>query len=709
MRDRWRRIVLCVCPPTPSCMRLASTMGRSLSRVSASPSPGVARTAPLPASVRAVWRTVTLLTAFSLLLPAMLAGQETKKEGEESLLLSEIPSVFGASRFNQAVTEAPASVSVITSDEIVAYGWRTLGDLLRTVRGFYVTNDRSYDYVGTRGFGRPADYNSRILILLDGARANENIFDGGYVGMESLIGLSDVDRVEVIRGPASSLYGTNAFFGIVNIITHRGRARSGMRVTADAASFGTLGAEISGGGRARNGIEFYGSANMRRIDGQDHYYAEFDSAAGGARGVAVGRDVEQRDRLFGKVEWGSLSLEGALNARSKDIPTAAYGTNFNAGRMNYRDVSQSLALRFQRATGERSSTSASIVANRYDFDGAYPYATETLLQQARGRWAVAEAQYTRQVRQRDRIVLGGAYTHNWRQEQRNVADVGQPSVLIDNTTGDFQGVFALAEIHATNRVIVNAGLRYDYTRWLGNNWNPRAAVIYTLGEGSALKLLYGNAYRAPNNFERFYNDGNVSQKANLSLTPERVTTYEALIEQVLSRRVKFTASVYRYRANQLIDLIVDPVDSLVQYNNVGRANGAGVETELEVELGRMTGRASYVVQRASNPDADTRLTNSPQHLGALNATMPFAADRLRVGVELRALSSRLSPRGDVVGGHIVSNLIFSSRRLYRGIEATAVITNLFDSVYGDPVGPDLIQRSIRQDGRALRFTLGYAI
>jgi outer membrane receptor for ferrienterochelin and colicins len=688
-------------------MRLASTMGRSESHVSSRQTRGLTRALHMPAAVITLWRATALLTAFSLLLPAMLAGQEAKKEGEESLLLSEIPSVFGASRFNQAVTEAPASVSVITSDEIAAYGWRTLGDLLRTVRGFYVTNDRSYDYVGTRGFGRPADYNSRILILLDGARANENIFDGGYVGMESLVGLSDVDRVEVIRGPASSLYGTNAFFGIVNVITHRGRARRGLRVAADAASFGTRGAEISGGGRARNGIEFYGSANLRRIDGQDHYYAEFDSA-GSNRGMAVGRDNERRDRLFGKVEWGPLSLEGALNARSKGIPTAAYGTEFNAGRMNYRDASQSLALRFQRATGARSNTAASVVVNRYDFDGSYPYATETLLQAARGRWAVAEAQYTRQLRQRDRIVLGGAYTHNWRQEQRNVPDVGQPSVLIDNTTSDFQGVFALAEVHATNRLIVNAGLRYDYTRWLGNNWNPRAALIYTLGEGSAVKVLYGSAYRAPNNYERFYNDGDVSQKANLALTPERVTTYEALIEKLLSKHVKLTASAYRYNADRLINLIEDPADSLLQYSNTGRANGVGVETEIEVELGRVTGRASYVVQRSENPTTDARLTNSPQHLGAVNLTMPVAADRARVGLEMRALSTRFSPRGDAIDGHVVANFIVSSRRIYRDIEATAVVTNVLNSGYSDPGGPDLRQRAIRQDRRALRFTLGYA-
>ena len=86
--------------------------------------------------------------------------------------------VYGASRFEQKVTEAPASISIITADEIKKYGYRTLADILRSVRGFYVTNDRNYNYLGVRGFGRPGDYNTRVLTLLDGHRINENISDG---------------------------------------------------------------------------------------------------------------------------------------------------------------------------------------------------------------------------------------------------------------------------------------------------------------------------------------------------------------------------------------------------------------------------------------------------------------------------------------------------------------------------------------------------
>ena len=111
---------------------------------------------------------------------------------EESILLQEIPSVYGASKYEQKVTQAPSSVTIITSDDIKKYGYRTLADLLQSVNGFSVSSDRNYSYVGVRGFGRPADYNTRVLLLLDGHRLNDNIYDSATLGTESPI---DVDLI----------------------------------------------------------------------------------------------------------------------------------------------------------------------------------------------------------------------------------------------------------------------------------------------------------------------------------------------------------------------------------------------------------------------------------------------------------------------------------------------------------------------------------
>ncbi len=632
-------------------------------------------------------------------------AQRPTKTSDESLLLNEIPTVFGASRFDQAVTDAPASVSIITADDIAAYGWRTLAELMRTVRGFYVTNDRTYSYVGTRGFARPRDYNTRILLLVDGVRVNENVFDGAYVGFESLVDLSSVERVEVIRGPASSVYGANALFGIINVVTVRGRAVSGARISVDVGSFGSRELAANAGRRLASGLELYAAIGHRQSHGQDLYFREFDTPSTN-HGMAVGRDGETRRRFFGKAEWGPIALESTINLRDKVMPTAAYETLFNQGRLAYTDNLRNVMLRFRPTGTDRSRISGSLVLNRYDYDGVYPYDSSTTVDWAHGRWAVAELQYSRRVRSAHRLVIGGAYTRNWRQDQ-GLGVVGEQPDFTDNTRSDTRGVFALTEIRLRPRLLLNGGVRYDHSARIGDNLHPRAGVIYTFGTGSAAKALYGSAFRAPNNYERFYGDGGVTQKANPGLTPELVTTSELLIEHVLSRHVKMTATVYRYEAKQLIDLVVDPTDGLLQFGNRGRGRGEGFESEVELDLTAFKARGGYALQRAWDPAKGEPLSNSPQHIGNLNATAPIAGDRLQLGVEVRALSARRSTRGDAVAGHVVSNVVLSSRRLLPKLDLSVGVFNALNARYADPVSAEHAQRAITQDGRSLRVSAAF--
>src|SRR5260370_20721835 len=131
--------------------------------------------------------------------------------------------VHGVSRFTKKTGGAPASISVVTAEEIQKHGYRPLAAGMRSVRGFFVINDRNYSYVGVRGFSRPGDYNARILFLLDGHRVNDNIFDGAYVGTEFPVDVDLIERIEIIRCPSSSVYGTAAFIAVCNVITKRGR------------------------------------------------------------------------------------------------------------------------------------------------------------------------------------------------------------------------------------------------------------------------------------------------------------------------------------------------------------------------------------------------------------------------------------------------------------------------------------------------------
>jgi len=127
--------------------------------------------------------------------------------------------VYSASMYLQSDREAPSSVTVITAEQIRQFGYRTLADALRSVRGFDVTYDRNYAYVGVRGFSRPGGYNDQILLLINGHRLNDNVYDQAHLDSDFPLDVDLIERIEIVRGPSSSLYGTSAFLAVINVIT----------------------------------------------------------------------------------------------------------------------------------------------------------------------------------------------------------------------------------------------------------------------------------------------------------------------------------------------------------------------------------------------------------------------------------------------------------------------------------------------------------
>ena len=176
--------------------------------------------------------------------------------------------MFGASERIQAVTEAPASVSFITAEDIARFGYRTLADILRSVRGMYVSDDRNFSLLGVRGFSKPGDYNSRILLLVNGHRVNDNVFGQAQIGAEFGIDPAMFERVEIIRGPASSLYGDSAFFAVVNVITRSGASLGGTSLALEGGTLGTRLARVSSGRRFAN--------DSPRVVVQDHFNDSLD-------------------------------------------------------------------------------------------------------------------------------------------------------------------------------------------------------------------------------------------------------------------------------------------------------------------------------------------------------------------------------------------------------------------------------------------------
>jgi len=252
----------------------------------------------------------------------------------EDLMKLDSGQVFGASERLQPALEAPSSVSFVTAAEIEKYGFRTLADILRSVRGMYVTGDRNFSLVGIRGFAKPGDYNSRILLLVNGHRVNDNVFGQAEIGAEFGIDPAMFERVEIIRGPASSIYGDSAFFAVVNVITRSGAALDGASVALEGGTLGTVLTRASVGQRLANGADIAVSGTFEQSAGVNRlYFPAFDTPATN-NGIAEGLDGERLGQFYAQFRMNNFTFTGAYGNRRRDVPTASFGTLFNEQESN---------------------------------------------------------------------------------------------------------------------------------------------------------------------------------------------------------------------------------------------------------------------------------------------------------------------------------------------------------------------------------------
>ena len=310
---------------------------------------------------RCIGSIILLLVCLTILNPAYAAKNVDNATRDltdlelEELMEIEVVTVYGASKFEQKVTEAPAAVSIVTSSDIKRYGYRTLADIIRSIRGFYTTYDRNYHYLGMRGFSRPGDYNTRFLLLVDGHRINDNIYNTAFIGTEFPIDVDLIDRVEVIRGPSSSIYGTNAFMGVINVMTKKGNDLDGVEVSGEAARHDTYKGRLSYGKKFTNGLEAVASASIYDSKGQNElYYREFDSPDTN-NGIVKNADADRYYSLFSTLMLKGFKVQGAYVSRDKTIPTAPWDADFNNTGTEDSDERGYLDLKYEHIFDDQSN------------------------------------------------------------------------------------------------------------------------------------------------------------------------------------------------------------------------------------------------------------------------------------------------------------------------------------------------------------------
>ncbi len=624
--------------------------------------------------------------------------------------LMNIEIVYGASRYEQKTSDAPASVSIITAEEIKRYGYRTIGEILASVRGFYTTYDRNYTYLGVRGFARAGDYNSRILLLVDGHRSNDIIFGQALLGTEEPIDVELIDRVEVIRGPSSSLYGTGAFFGVVSIITKQGKDLAGATVSATGASYSTRSGRVAYGTTLKNGADIVLGASVLDSAGRELFFKEFDTPA--TNNGLTRNDDDQYRRLFAKLSFRNFRLEAADSSREKGVPTASFNQVFNDPRSQTTDERSSLELKYERAFERLGSVTGRASLDRYYYFGDYPnkpnIASPVILYKdfTWGYWWGAEGQVTLRPHRGNTVTTGFEFHSNYRQDLR-AYDVSPFFEYYDRRkSSEDWGVYIQDEITLHKKWTVDLGLRRDYYTTFGSTLNPRASIIYRPSGTTTFKALYGRAFRAPNAYELYYNASALGYKPPPGLVPEYISTIEVVLEKYLSSHLRLTGSAFQNSSKEMINLATDPLDKMFYFDNLDRLKASGLELELQRLWDRgWEVRFSSAYQNSNAPGTPGPVANSPHNLSKLNLFAPIVGKRLAAGLEVQYTGSRHTVNGTEVGGFVVVNVTLLSKELAPGLEISASVSNLLDKRYADPASEEHVQDAILQDGRNGRLKL----
>ena len=624
--------------------------------------------------------------------------------------------VFTASKFNQKTSEAPSKVTVITSDAIREYGYRTLKDVLRSIPGLYTTYDRNYSSLGVRGFGLPGDYSSRVLMLLDGQRVNENIYDSFGFDYDGIVHVDLIKRVEFSSGPGSAIYGANAVFGVINIITKSGGAIDGIQVSADYASENSRRARVTAGKVFDNGIEALLSASAYDSDGADIYFPEFDDPATN-NGVAVGLDYHKSQNLLLKLKYENWGLEAAYNDRTKGIPTASYEQEFNMSPSETVDTLGMATLTYNAPINNNSDIYGSFSLGRYDYSGDFIYDYPPLTvnrDESVGEWWNAELRYQTTHFDKQRIIVGTELQNNGRQDQANFDVDPFESYLDDTRSSKRFGLYIQDEIRLSDQLILNAGLRYDKNSFDTESTakedgiiNPRLALIYSIQPETTLKLIYGTAYRNPNAYELYYGT-TLGYLPSTDLQAEEIETYQIDLEHYLNNNFKISASLYSNQTTNLIGLNSDPNTGELFFDNLDEVEALGTDIIAEyVNSAGLKMRTSYSFVDTEDKTTGERLINSPEHMFKFNLSSPVFKKKAVAGIEFLSMSSRSTLQGNNTDGYGITNLTLSSQKLLENLEVSASIYNLFDKEYADPASEEHVQNSIVQDGRNFRIKASY--
>ena len=674
----------------------------------------------LPGHQRLAWTVLSGLTW------AAQAGQVAQADLDDLSLeqLLEVK-VVSASKFEQRGRDAPSAVQVIGREELQRHGWRTLTEALNTLPGLYASNDKAYDFQGARGFQIPGDYNTRFLLLVDGQRNNDNIYQSALTGTEGWLDLSAVERIEYIPGPGSALYGSNAMFGVINVITRQGEAKGGNQ------------AELRLSKQMGNGINLTSSQTFKGTEQDTRVFLQYSADHKTGRdlryndplgqllladgsvspdGEAHGLDRGRNQHVMARVDRGEWSLRLVNHERTTHPSSAPYATVFDDPGLRVVDGGTQLQLTFAHTLSSHSSLNGRLGYTDFYYRASYPYLDASLgrylnFDNTRGQTLDGELSYQWRGGTH-RVVAGVALSRDLQGSQKNFNSV--PAASLGTTDADVNtlvnrsALFVQDTWQLHESLALSAGLRLDSTTGQDGTTSPRLAAIWQAAPDWTLKFLAGRAYRAPNAYEAQFGNG-ATYLSNPSLQSETIRTTEGVVEWRRSEGTRWQLSLYQNQLDKLISQI--DTGSGLQFQNQGSTTIKGAELGLEQHHGSgLMWRASVALNQASS-SLTASVDNVPKWLVKTSASAPLWSNRLTLAGELQAIGPRdylwiASPYA--VPTEVLAHMTATFPNLLRkGLTGQLRISNLFDRRLEHPASAEMLVPTLPQPGRDISATLNY--
>ncbi len=656
-----------------------------------------------------------ILGFLSLFAALNVEAQEKSLEELLSLDMNDLLKlkVVSALKEPETIGKVPATVRVITADEIRDNGYFTLEDALAGLPGFQFRNIQGFNsYVFMRGV---PSQNNKILLLVDGIQVNELNSGGFYAGGQ--FNLTNVERIEVVYGPASVLYGTNAVSGIVSVITRDPREPRGGRAAASAGSYATRLGDVRFGHYDKGAdFGFNVSAMYKQSDKGDLRGAEGDSNWTGAM-----ENFENDAAFDGRIAYKDFSAGVLFQDKDASRATVQLGVP-QPGQPRLSDHGVNWHIRFlntwltyeyaRKPTWSLRSTAYyrnstvlddTIPAIELPSDGApgrqYRYYRPNHLagNETQFRWVPA-ARWRFSfglVLESERLAEEYSITQSDAADKRPPVPAA-PAMM----TNSLVSAYAQAQTSLAKTLDLFFGVRHDDSSYYGAVDTPRLGLVYNRGKLTA-KLLYMEAFRAPKPWD--YTDG----LSNPDLKPEKNASVEAAGGWSFSDNLRFDVSVYHNRLKNLLTRVDEGASS--RWVNTGTLTVDGGEASLEYRRGRLKAYLNYAYTDSRSAGAG-RVPEIAPH--SANAGIQYAfTTTLRAGLRGQYLGARDNPGIIPATGNnrIDDALVLHaslSFDLPMGFDFQLIANNLLDAVYYHP--SNLPPSRFRQPQRSIRLSVGYA-